>query len=167
MACGKSTLLHALEARVPGRTFIDLDAEIERATGKSIPQIFADHGQEYFRNTEQRILEKLSRTDAIIACGGGTPCRPGAMELMKKAGTVVWLKTDIHTTLRRLAQAPGQRPLVDNLLQSPAELKATVETMLAQRKPFYSQAHEIFDSTALETEEQIQITANSFIHQYL
>ena len=89
MACGKSTLLRAVAERVPGRKYIDLDHEIVRAAGKSIPAIFAEDGEEAFRRLESDILASMCRTDAIVACGGGTPCRPGAMDAMLAAGTVV------------------------------------------------------------------------------
>ncbi len=167
MACGKSTLLRALAERVPGRRYVDLDHEIERTAGKSIPAIFAEDGEEAFRRLESDVLGALCRSDAIVACGGGTPCRPGAMEAMLAAGTVVWLKADIGITVSRLRLAPGQRPVIDALLDSPDALRARVESLMAEREPFYSRATAVFDSSRLDNEAEIEESARKFIDTYL
>lgn len=167
MACGKSTLLRAMAERVPGRKYIDLDHEIVRTAGKSIPAIFAEDGEEAFRRLESNILASLCRTDAIVACGGGTPCRPGAMDAMLAAGTVVWLKADIDITLSRLRLAPGERPVIDALLADHAALKAKVESLMAEREPHYSRATAVFDSSRLDNEAEIEESARKFIDTYL
>lgn len=77
----------------------------------SVADIFRVYGQERFRSLESGVLAEYAGTDAVVACGGGTPCRPGAMELMKNAGTVVWLRADIDTTLRRLRLVPASARL--------------------------------------------------------
>ncbi len=167
MACGKSTLLQALARRVGGRAFVDLDSEIERRAGMSVADIFRAHGQEHFRSLEGRVLAEFAGTDAVVACGGGTPCRPGAMELMKKAGTVVWLRADIDTTLRRLRLVPGQRPLVDDVLADEAALRERVAAMMSERFPYYGMADAVFDSSRLETEGEIADSAENFINHFL
>lgn len=167
MACGKSTLLRALAERVPGRRYVDLDHEIERTAGKSIPAIFDEDGEEAFRCLESDVLGALCHSDAIVACGGGTPCRPGAMDAMLAAGTVVWLKADIGITVSRLRLAPGQRPVIDALLDSPDALRARVESLMAEREPFYSCATAVFDSSRLDNEAEIEESARKFIDTYL
>ena len=167
MACGKSTLLQALAARVPGRTYIDLDSETERLAGKSIPAIFAEDGEERFRQLESEVLASLCDSDAIVACGGGTPCRPGAMDAMLEAGTVVWLKADTDITVQRLALAPGQRPVIDNLIDNPEALRSKVESLMAEREPYYSRATAVFDSSRLDDEHQIEESARLFIDTFL
>lgn len=166
MACGKSTLLRALADRVAGRRFIDLDSEIVREAGKSIPAIFADEGEAGFRRLESAVLERLCTTDAIIACGGGTPCRPGAMEAMLAAGRVVWLQADLDITLSRLALAPGERPVVDSLLDNPEALRTKVISLMAEREPYYSRATAVFDSSRLDTEAEIEETARRFCREF-
>lgn len=163
MACGKSTLLRALADRVPGRRFVDLDCEIVREAGKSIPAIFAEDGEARFRQLENDVLARLCKGDAIVACGGGTPCRPGAMEAMLAAGTVVWLRADLEITLRRLVLAPGERPVIDRLLGNPEALRARVVELMAEREPYYSRATVVFDSSRLDTEAEIEETARLFI----
>ncbi len=167
MACGKSTLLHALADREPSRCYVDLDAAIEARAGKSIPAIFAQDGEDAFRALESDVLEDLCATDAVVACGGGTPCRPGAMDAMLAAGTVVWLRADIDITLERLALAPGQRPVIDALLGQPEALRAKVESLMAVREPYYSRAHAVFDSSHLDTEAEIDNSARRFICTFL
>lgn len=167
MACGKSTLLRAVAARVPSRRYVDLDAAIAARAGKSIPAIFAEDGEEAFRALEYEVLEDLCATDAVVACGGGTPCRPGAMDAMLAAGTVVWLKADTDITLKRLALAPGERPVVDALLGQPEALRAKVESLMAARVPYYSRAHAVFDSSHLDTEAEIDNSARRFIDTFL
>lgn len=167
MACGKSTLLKALADRVGGRVFVDLDSEIERMAGMPVAEIFRSRGQEYFRGLESSLLARFAATGAVVACGGGTPCREGAMELMKAAGTVVWLRADTETTVRRLMLAPGQRPLVDDVLADSEALRARVEAMMADRMPHYAKADAVFDSSRLETAEEIARTADKFINEYI
>lgn len=167
MACGKSTMLEALARRVSGHHYIDLDQYIEAREGMSIPDIFATRGEEAFRLMEADAVSDLCGTDAVVACGGGTPCHKKTMDAMLAAGTVVWLRCDIDTTLRRLALVPGQRPLVDGLLNDPEALRRKVEKMQALREPHYSRAHAIFDSSRLEDENQVEQTAKLFINTFM
>lgn len=166
MASGKSTLLRALAERVPSRRYVDLDSEIERRAGKSIAAIFADEGEAHFRKLEAEVLAELCGTDAVVGCGGGTPCRPGAMDQMLEAGTVVWLRAGLDITLERLALAPGQRPVIDALLDSPEALKAKVTGLMAEREPYYRRATTVFDSSRLDNEAEIEETARKFINLF-
>lgn len=167
MACGKSTLLRALSQRVPRRRYVDLDHEIVRIAGKSIPAIFAEDGEEAFRRLESDALQALCGSDVVVACGGGTPCRPGAMEAMLAAGTVVWLKADTDITVGRLRLAPGERPVIDALLDNPDALRAKVEALMAEREPYYSRATAVFDSSRLDNEAEIEESARRFIDEFL
>ena len=111
MGSGKSTLGRALAQRVPGCAFIDLDEEIERRAGMSVREIFDTLGQERFRALEADTLRSLCPPEGtqvcVVATGGGTPCRPGAMEWMNAAGTTVLLRASDAVLLRRLLQAQG------------------------------------------------------------
>lgn len=166
MASGKSTLLRALAERVPSRRYVDLDSETERRAGKSIAAIFADEGEAHFRRLEDEVLADMCGTDAVVACGGGTPCRPGAMDRMLATGTVVWLRAGLDITLRRLMLAPGQRPVIDALLDQPDALKARVTGLMAEREPYYRRATTVFDSSHLDNEAEIEETARKFINLF-
>ena len=94
MGCGKTTV-GTLLARDTGRELADTDALIEQRTGLSIPEIFARHGEAYFRDEELGLAEELAlRRGLVIACGGGLPLRPGSIGSLKHSGTVFWLRRD-------------------------------------------------------------------------
>lgn len=166
MAAGKTTFGRPLAAAL-NRPFVDLDHAVEADAGISVAEIFRLHGEEAFRGMELRALRKAAAGGAVVACGGGTPCRGENMDFMLGCGTVVELKASTETTLRRLRLAPGQRPLVDTLLDRPDELAEKVKAMQAEREPFYSRAHIVFGSDYLETEDEIRNTVNSFLEQYI
>lgn len=178
-ACGKTTLGHALPLRLartglgPAR-FVDLDEAIEEDEGASVAEIFADKGEAYFRRAESAMLRRLTSEAAtdgglmIIACGGGTPCHDGNIDFMLAHGTVVELRTDRATTMRRLLEAPpGQRPLVAKSHGRPEALEAELDSLEARRAPFYSRAHAVFDSTRLESEQEVEASASEFIARFM
>ena len=166
MASGKTTLGRPLAAAL-GRPFVDIDEAVESAAGMSVKEIFRSKGETAFRALESEVLKAAARGGAVVACGGGTPCPEENLAFMLDSGLVVELKASPATTLRRLQLAPGQRPLVDSLLDRPDELAAKVAEMLAAREPFYSRAHRTFCSDRLETAEEIAESVKSFIDQIL
>lgn len=106
--CGKSTI-GALLAKKLGRTLVDADAEIERLAGKTIPEIFAQDGEDAFRNWETQVLAELGkRSGLVIATGGGCVTRQRNYPLLHQNGCIVWLRRDIQvlpTDGRPLSQA--------------------------------------------------------------
>lgn len=174
MASGKSTLGRALGAR-PGFSFVDLDAEIERAAGMSVAAIFAACGEADFRRRESAVLRSLVGRAAadeaadgylVVACGGGTPCHADNMELMNSAGTCVLLEASDAVTLRRLREAPaGQRPLVDSAA-SDAELLDFVRRRRVERAADYERARFRFCSDRLESEEEIAEAVERFVGEF-
>lgn len=163
MASGKTTLGRALAATLDGYSFIDLDQAVVDQEGMSVSEIFATHGAEYFRQAEAEILNRVSEPGCIIACGGGTPCFGNNMDYMLAHGYVVWLQADDDVTARRLRLAPGQRPLVDSMLDRPEELKLHILRLREERTPFYSRANAVFDSNHLEDQQQIDQSCRIFI----
>ncbi len=168
MAAGKSTLGRALAASRPGLRFIDLDSEVEAAAGRSIAEIFAVEGEEAFRRLESEALRRVAAPDTVIACGGGTPCQAANMDFMLEAGEVIWLRADIDITVRRLLEAEeGSRPLVDRFRSSPEMLRAEALRMQADRAPHYSRATAIFDSSRLDTAEEIAGSVALFLNRFI
>lgn len=138
MGCGKSRLGRRLSEHL-GVQFIDMDDYIEERNCKTVPQIFADHGEEGFRKRERKALEELAEfTDVVIATGGGAPCFFDNINLMNKTGKTVFLNIDPAILADRLMSSKTERPLIKG--KSRNELVAFIDETLKKRKQFYSQA---------------------------
>lgn len=109
MGSGKSSVGRLLSRRL-GWEFVDLDRAIEREEGRSIPEIFSESGEEYFRDLEHRLLLRaLGESGArVVACGGGAIVCPGNRERLKEVATV-FLEEDLEALYER-TRNPG-RPL--------------------------------------------------------
>jgi shikimate kinase len=148
---GKSTVARLLAERL-GWQWCDADAELERAFGKTIRQIFAEEGEAGFRDKEARVLKELSeRTKCVIATGGGVVLRPENREILKR-GHVIWLRAEpevIWSRLQEDATTVERRP---NLAQGGLQ---EIKDLLAERQPLYEAlADESFD-TSRQTPEEI------------
>ena len=89
--CGKSTLGRAL-AKETGKKFVDADAEVEDLAGKSIPEIFAQEGEEMFRRMETTVLAELGmESGLVIATGGGCVTREENYPLLHQNSRIIWL----------------------------------------------------------------------------
>lgn len=164
MCSGKSTLGQALAQNL-GIDFIDLDEAIESAAGMSVSRIFSEYGEPRFRQIESDLLSETIRSlegkNAVVALGGGTPCQPGVMETLNRAGLTVHLTAPVDRIVERLLEGdPNRRPLIAG--KNEDELKDYVERMLRERHPFYSQAVATFDASRLEDEQQICESVNRF-----
>ena len=114
-ASGKSTLSKAL-GKALSMPVIDTDAEIVKAAGKSIADIFAQDGEPAFRDLESKVLQKCasSYNPIIISLGGGTLLREENRRFCEETGDVLCIETPSQEELeRRLATAQGVRPLGD------------------------------------------------------
>ena len=128
MGCGKSTI-GTLLAEQLDRTFVDTDTLIEEREGRSISEIFATDGEDYFRDQELGISEELARQqDLIIACGGGLPMKPDCIGSLKYSGTVIWLRRDPGETYDTM-EVSG-RPLAQ-------QGREAFLARFAQREPIY------------------------------
>jgi shikimate kinase len=155
MGCGKSTMGRALSASL-NLMFIDLDTFLEERYFKSIPQIFAEEGEESFRRKERKVLEEVAAFDnVIVATGGGAPCFFDNMELMNNSGFCIFLDVEIDSLVTRLLRAKTERPLIKG--KSPDELRLFIEGMMQKRRPFYEKARHILKGKDILPEQVLEL----------
>ena len=132
---GKSRMAKFISS-VTDLSYKDLDDEIERTEGKSIKEIFKNHGEIYFRNKETKILKNIIEKDKnlIIATGGGTPCFNHNIDLINKSGLSIFLNTSLDVIIERISRK-NKRPLFKN-----KDVEETVKKMFQERIKFYSKS---------------------------
>ena len=132
MGCGKSSVGVRLSQHLD-MPFLDTDSCIEEKAGKKIPDIFAQEGEQSFRNMETEILQELlaDTTGKIISTGGGLPVKIENRELLKKLGTVFYLQLAPETVYQRVGQDEN-RPLLQ--CENPLE---KIRILMAERRDAY------------------------------
>ena len=147
MGSGKS-FLGKLWAADNNFTFYDLDKLIEDEERMTIENIFSAKGEDYFREREAAVLRNTERFDnAIIACGGGTPCFFDNMHWMNKNGKTIFLNQSANNILHHLINEKAHRPLIAS--HNTVALKIYIDKKLEERFPFYNQSNFILKSDQL------------------
>lgn len=135
MGVGKTSIGRRLATRL-GIPFVDADAEIEKAAGMSISDIFARHGEADFRSGEARVIARLLDTGPqVLATGGGAFMNDGTRANIKGKGVSIWLSAEFEVLLRRLAKRKSERPMLQT--QDPDE---TLRQLMVLREPTYALA---------------------------
>jgi len=143
MGSGKSTAGRKMASLLKWN-YSDIDRIIEEREGCSVSDVFAMKGEGYFREAESEVLRSLStRSRTVVACGGGTPCNTGNMEMMKSTGVVIYLKLPVETLTERLHRSKTVRPLVHGIGKD--EMTTRVEELLEGRSCWYEMADLIVD----------------------
>lgn len=135
---GKTTLGRQLskELQLP---FYDLDKEIEKISGQSIPEIFKNQGEDFFRQKERDVLAALLKTTpAVIALGGGTPVFYDNMSLIKQHAFSIYIRTSLKVISDRLNKSKTKRPLLQG--KTPQEFDNHLKSIYENRKIFFEQA---------------------------
>jgi shikimate kinase len=149
MATGKSTIGKTLIKHLDkDYRFIETDQEIIQETGKSIPEIFAEEGEEKFREYEMSVCEKISKyKKVIISCGGGVVLNIKNVENLRKNCYIVLLNATINEIYERaLKNGKKTRPIIDK-----ENLKKEIKKVLRFRQPYYEAAAEITIDTTNKT----------------
>jgi shikimate kinase len=135
MGAGKSTIGRRLAVRLR-LPFQDADAEIELAhAGMTIPEIFAAHGEPYFRDGEARVIARLLEGGAsVLATGGGAFMREETRNRIRDKAVSLWLKADADTIMKRVKRR-ADRPLLQT-----ADPAATIGRLIEERHPVYQLA---------------------------
>lgn len=153
MGAGKTTVGNAL-SKLTGLPFYDLDWYIETRMRRTVAELFAERGEEAFRQIEHNMLHEVAEFEnVIISCGGGTPCFHCNMDYMNKQGETVYLKASSDVLYRHILMTRTPRPLLMGKTQ--AEIKAFIEAQIAIREPVYMKAKHIFDIDLLDTRQKI------------
>jgi shikimate kinase/3-dehydroquinate synthase len=153
MGTGK-TAVGELVARRLGRPFVDMDAEIERRARKPIARIFADEGEQSFRDMESELcLELSAREELVIATGGGALVDPANRTTMMAGSNVVCLSCGPEEILRRLTEQGEAQGIEERPLLHVADPAAEIEGLLEAREDAYAAIPWQIDTTGRTTEE--------------
>ncbi len=132
MGCGKSSIGRLLAEEL-GLTMLDLDHYIVEKAGKTIPEIFAEHGEEEFRDLETEALREVLGTPVVIASGGGVVMREQNRAMLEVHSPVIWLKSSLHFLAARI-QGDENRPLTAG-----RDALTVLQQLAEVRYPYYTQ----------------------------
>lgn len=140
MGAGKSSIGRRLADKM-GLAFVDADQEIEAAAGKSIADIFSEHGEAYFRDGERKVIARLMESgEQVLATGGGAFMNPETRDRIKRDGISIWLKADLELLMKRVLKR-NDRPLL-----RAEDPEAVMRKLMQDRYPVYAEADITVDS---------------------
>ncbi|SJZ85997.1 shikimate kinase [Selenihalanaerobacter shriftii] len=149
MGTGKSTVGKELADKL-GMKFVDSDEVIKEDSDKTIEEIFAEDGEDYFRNLETKVISDLSQRDnLVISTGGGVVLKENNIKLLNQNGIVILLTATPEVILMRVKNT--DRPLLQ--VEKPLE---KIKELLAEREEFYNIAKYQVDTSSLEVDEVIK-----------
>ena len=140
MGAGKSTVGRRLAQRL-NMNFVDADAAIEEAAGMSIPEIFASHGEAYFREGERRVITRiLEDGQQVLATGGGAFMNEQTRASIAAHGISVWLKANLPLLMKRVSRR-ADRPLLLN-----DDPESVMRKLMDTRYPVYATSNVVIES---------------------
>ena len=138
--------------------FIDTDTLIEQQTGRSIPDIFHEDGEERFREEERKVIATLPKSGAVVSTGGGVVTDPVNMEYLRRDSVIIVLHADIDTIEKRLARKP--RPPLTNL-----PLREEIAEMMIRRQQHYQAAADFCIDTSETTPQAAAAVVMNILSQ--
>jgi XRE family aerobic/anaerobic benzoate catabolism transcriptional regulator len=149
---GKSTLGEALAAELK-LPFIELDREIERDAGTSLPEVFLLYGQEGYRRYERRCLERIlaAHPRCVIATGGSIVSEPATYDLLRSSCFTVWLKAKPEEHMARVIAQGDTRPMAGN-----AQAMGDLKRILQSRAPLYGEADATVDTAGRSVKQSLK-----------
>lgn len=135
MGTGKTSTGRSLAQRL-GFSFLDLDQKIEAEAGMSIPEMFEQYGEAYFRAREREMVARAAkRRNTVISTGGGTVKSQENMEALRAGGVVVCLQADVDTILQR-TMTQGQRPVLDG--RDAGDRRKAIKQLMQERAALHT-----------------------------
>ena len=149
MGAGKSSIGRRLAEKLE-IPFVDADHEIELAADKTIPEIFKDHGETYFREGERRVISRLIESGPqVLSTGGGAFINEDTRRSIQAHGISVWLKADLPLLMKRVMKR-SDRPL----LQA-GDPEAVMQDLMAKRYPVYATADVTVESRDVQHTQMV------------
>jgi shikimate kinase len=153
MGAGKSSIGRRL-ADALTLPFVDADTEIERAAGQTIPEIFAEHGEPYFRDGERRVIARLlTEGPQVLATGGGATMSAETRGAIAEGGISIWLKADLDVLMSRVRKR-NNRPMIKN-----ADPEGTMRRLMDERYPVYA----LSDITVVSRDVAHEVIVNEIV----
>jgi shikimate kinase len=157
MGAGKSAIGRRLATRLD-IPFVDADQEIEKAAGKTIKEIFAEHGEAHFRDGERRVIGRLlDEGPKAVATGGGAFMNAALRSEIRKKGVSIWLRADLEVLMERVSRR-DTRPLLNT-----ANPRAVMEALMQERYPVYATA----DITVMSRDVPHEVIVNEIVDALL
>ena len=154
---GKTTIGRVL-SKILRRTFVDIDFEVEKASGQKIHHIFEKYGEDEFRKIEKKTLYKFLNTEKnfVISTGAGILGDQEIINIIKKNGVCIFLDIKINNLVERLNNNFKSRPLLKN-----GNLRENLENMIKKRIQNYEQAHIIIPVDGLSIPDIVRRVINN------
>jgi shikimate kinase len=158
MGAGKTSVGRRLAEKL-GIPFVDADHEIEAAAGKSIAEIFADHGESYFREGERRVIQRLIGNGAqVLATGGGAYMNDETRARIQEHGISVWLRAALPVLMKRVAKRQD-RPLLQT-----EDPEAVMRNLMDKRYPVYALADVTVESRDVQHGQMVNDVIRALAH---
>lgn len=158
MGAGKTSVGRRLAEKL-GIPFVDADHEIEAAAGKSIAEIFADHGEPYFREGERRVIQRLIGNGAqVLATGGGAYMNDETRARIQDHGISVWLKASLPLLMKRVMKRQD-RPLLKT-----EDPEAVMKALIDKRYPVYGLADITVESRDVQHGQMVNDVIRALAH---